>query len=119
MHTDPFKTRPALLAQLPRIVRLYIFHCLVGFAISAVFTGAVLYLNIANIGHLVFAVEGGWLAAVVFFVLNGIVFSGVQAAIVIMSLGDDDDDDQGGGHRRWVADPQLQPALIRPRPQDS
>lgn len=119
MQTDPFKSRPAWLAQLPRIVRLYMFHCLVGFAISAAFTGVVLYFNIANIGHLVFAVDGGWLAALVFFVLNGTVFSGVQTAIVIMSLGDDDDDDRGGGKRRWVGDQKLKPVLIRPRPQES
>lgn len=101
MQTDPFKKRPAVLAQLPRIVRLYIYHCIFGFVISAGFTTVVLATNLANIGHLVFTVQGGWLAGFVFFVLNGIVFSGVQTGIVIMSIGDDDDD-EGGGHKRAV-----------------
>lgn len=96
LRTNPFQVHPRSLAKLPRIVRLYIFHCCIGFTISGVFTAAILSANVANIGHLVTSVDGGMLAAVVFFVLNGIVFAGVQTGIVIMSLGDDDDPDGGG-----------------------
>ena len=88
--TDPFLHRPRLLAQLPRIVRLYVLHTLVGFALSAVFTALVLWFDIVGIGHLVTHVDGGWIAAVVFFVLNGIVFASVQTAIVIMTMDYDD-----------------------------
>lgn len=97
MTTDPFRNRPRSIARLPRIVRLYILHSLIGFGLAAVFTGLVLWLNIANIGYLVTHVSGGTLAAVVFFMLNGIVFSGVQTGIAIMSLGDKDDDGPRGG----------------------
>lgn len=97
MHTDPFKSNPEALARLPRLVRLFIFHGLVGFAIAAAFTALVLWLNVANIGHLVFTVQGGWLAALVFFMLNGIVFSGAQTAIVVMSLGGDENRGNGPG----------------------
>lgn len=96
LRTNPFQVYPRSLAKLPRIVRLYIFHCCIGFTISGVFTAAILSANVANIGHLVSTVDGGMLAAAVFFVLNGIVFAGVQTGIVIMSLGDDDDDNSGG-----------------------
>ncbi|MEM1397090.1 MAG: hypothetical protein AAGH38_06540, partial [Pseudomonadota bacterium] len=84
--TDPFRSFPPRLARLPRLVRLYIFNCLLGFGLAACFTGLVLSLNIANIGYLVAHVSGGWLAVTVFFILNGIVFAGVQTGIVIMSM---------------------------------
>jgi len=87
LRTNPFQHRPRFLAAQPRLIRLYVFHCIIGFALSGVFTGLILWSNTANIGHLVTHVEGGWLAAFVFFVLNGIVFAGVQTGIVIMSLG--------------------------------
>ena len=81
---------------LPRIVRLYIASCLTGFALSAVFTALILWFNVANIAHLVTHVDGGWLAAVVFFMLNGIVFAGVQTSIAIMALAEEDDTPSGG-----------------------
>lgn len=84
--TDPFRSFPPALARLPRLIRLYIFNCLVGFGLAGVFTGLILWFNVANIGHLVIHVSGGWLAVVVFFVLNGIVFAGVQTGIVIMTM---------------------------------
>ena len=84
--TIPFRRHPRFLAKLPRIVRLYIFNCLIGFTLSAVFTAMIFGFNVGNIGHLVSTVSGGWIAAVVFFMLNGIVFSGVQTGIVIMSM---------------------------------
>lgn len=109
LRTNPFQTYPRFLAKLPRIVRLYIFHCIIGFAIAGVFTAYVLIANVANIGHLVTTVDGGIIAAVVFFVLNGIVLAGVQTGIVIMSLGVEEDDDMGGGH--LIHDPE--PSLVR------
>lgn len=90
--TDPFKRGPARIAALPRVVRVYIAGCLAGYALSAVFTALIIGGNVANIGHLVTTVEGGWLAALVFFMFNGIVFSGVQTGIVIMSVAETDDE---------------------------
>lgn len=84
--TDPFRSFPQSISRLPRLIRLYIFNCLIGFALAGCFTGLILWLNVANIGYLVTHVAGGWLAALVFFVLNGIVFAGVQTGIVIMSM---------------------------------
>ncbi|MEO0938945.1 MAG: hypothetical protein AAFY38_12400 [Pseudomonadota bacterium] len=104
--TNPFRRRPARLAGLPRIVRLYILNAGIGFVLSAIFTAAVLYLNIANIGHLVASVSGGWLAALVFFVLNGIVFASVQTGIVIMMIGSDDGPGGGRKQRIPLGDPQ-------------
>lgn len=109
--TNPFRKRPARLARLPRIVRLYILNATIGFGLSGLFTAVILWLNVANIGHLVTQVSGGWLAALVFFVLNGIVFAGVQTAIVIMSLGRKDP--PAGGLRQHAG--ALLPEPIRAR----
>lgn len=78
-------------------MRLYICNSLIGFGLSAIFTGLVLWLDVAGIGHLVQTVHGGWLAALVFFVLNGIVYAGVQTGIVVMSM--DYGEDPPGGTR--------------------
>lgn len=102
--TNPFHRRPTWLAQLPRIVRLYILNAALGFVLSGIFTAAIIWLNVANIGHLVAHVSGGWLAALVFFVLNGLVFAGVQSAIVIMGI-DASHTDGGPSHRTPNAPP--------------
>lgn len=112
LRTNPFQVYPRTLARLPRLIRLYIFHCMIGFVVSGIFTGYVIYANVANIGHLVMSVEGGILAAVVFFVLNGIVFAGVQTGIVVMSLAEPEDDDDGG---RGLMVPAMQPVPVRLR----
>lgn len=109
--TDPFRSFPPQIARLPRLVRLYIFNCLIGFGLAACFTVLILWLNVANIGHLVTHVNGGWLAALVFFVLNGIVFAGVQTGIVIMSMEYPGQPTDKGGRRRPVrVRPELVPA---------
>ena len=90
--TNPFQHRPRALAKLPRIVRLYILHTIVGFFLSAIFTALVLWFDIVGIGRLVMQVDGGWIMGFVFFVLNGIVFASVQTAIVVMTMDYDDPD---------------------------
>lgn len=86
MTTNPFRRFPRCLARLPRVVRVCILNCVLGFVLSGVFTALVLWFDVAGIGHLVRHVPGGGLALLVFFVLNGIVFAGVQTGIVIMSM---------------------------------
>ncbi|MGJ8627481.1 MAG: hypothetical protein ACSHXB_11045 [Sulfitobacter sp.] len=85
---------------MPKIFRFYIFHCVIGFAISALFTGALLYLNIANLWHLISTSDIGLMAVTVFWVLNGIVFAGVQTAVAIWLMAEPEGDDTGGGGRR-------------------
>ncbi|SMY06482.1 hypothetical protein [Flavimaricola marinus] len=81
---------------MPRIVNFYILHCVIGFAIAAAFTGAILWFNVANLWHLVSTSSIGMMAVIAFWVLNGIVFAGVQFAIAIMLLADKDDEPRGG-----------------------
>lgn len=84
---------------MPALVRLYIVNVLIGFALSAVFTGLLLWLDVAGLWHLATAVKGGWIGVLMLFVSNGIVFAGVQFAIRIMSMAEDG---PGGGTRSHV-----------------
>ena len=71
---------------MPELVRLYIRECLLGFALAIVFSAGLLVLNVANLGHLVTHVDGGWLAFVLLCLFNGIVFAGVQFGITVMQM---------------------------------
>ncbi|MBD3662535.1 hypothetical protein [Sulfitobacter aestuariivivens] len=82
---------------MPRIVRFYIMHCIIGFAIAAAFVAALLWTNTANLWHLISTSDIGVMAVVVFWVLNGIVFAGVQSAIAIMLLAERKDKGPKGG----------------------
>jgi hypothetical protein len=88
---------------MPELVRMYVRHVLIGYALSAVFTGLLLWLNVANLWHLVTHTTEGVLAVVLLVVFNGIVFSGVQFGIAVMRMADKDG--QGGKPRRVAAEP--------------
>lgn len=87
---------------MPKLIRLYITQAAIGFALSAVFVVMLLWFNIANLWHLITHSDVGILAVAVLWVLNGIVFGGVQFAIAIMRMKDDDDDEPRGGPRRPI-----------------
>ncbi len=93
---------------MPALVRLYIVNVLIGFALSAVFTALLLWLDVAGLRHLAVAVKGGWIGIAMLFVSNGIVFAGVQFAIRIMGMAEDGPG--GGGSRRPIG---RVPALVR------
>jgi len=69
------------MSTLPRLVRLYIRQAIIGFALSAVFVAALLWLDIGGLWHLVHHVAGGGLAVAMLWVFNGTVFAGVQFAL--------------------------------------
>ena len=71
---------------MPKLIRLYITQVAWGFVISAVFVGALLALNVANLRHLITGSEIGLIALVMIWFMNGIVFAGVQFAYKIMSM---------------------------------
>ena len=82
---------------MPKLVRLYIRHTLIGFAIAAGFVTLLLGLNVANLRHLIFTSDVGLLAVFLLVVFHGIVFSGVQFGISIMRMAEDDG--ESGGRR--------------------
>ena len=80
---------------MPDLIKMYIRQCAIGYGISAVFVGMLLYFNVANLWHLVTHSDVGVLAVILLWVFNGIVFAGVQFGIAIMML-KPDEDEQGG-----------------------
>lgn len=94
---------------MPKLVRLYIQSVALGFVLSAAFTGALMWLDIAGIGHLVMGSDIGWVAAAMLVVFNGIVFSAVQFAVRVMGMAETDDGPQGG---RGVREPVLVPVPV-------
>ena len=85
---------------MPKLVRLYILHVLIGFGISAAFCVTIVWLNVAGLRHLVLETDMGWVAAAMLFVSNGVVFAGVQFAIAVMLLAEDDEGPRGGRRQR-------------------
>ncbi|MDP1669867.1 hypothetical protein [Phaeovulum sp.] len=86
---------------MPKLVRLYLFNIAIGFALSAVFVGLLLWLNVANLWHLVSSSPLGWVAVAMLLVFNALVFSGVQFAIAVMRMADPEGGN--GGTRAPVA----------------
>ncbi len=86
---------------MPKLIRLYITHVAIGFGIAGAFVGMLLWFDIANLWHLVSHSDKGWLAVLVLWLANGIVFAGVQFGIAVMNMKDDDDEPRGG-HRQRV-----------------
>ncbi|MCW8843005.1 MAG: hypothetical protein OQK00_06275 [Rhodobacteraceae bacterium] len=99
---------------MPKLIRLYITQVLAGFGLSAIFVGLLLYFNVANLWHLVTHTSGGLIAVVMLFMLNGIVFAGVQFGISIMGMAGDDR--PGGGKRD---DLPVMPARLVPVPAEA
>lgn len=87
---------------MPKLIRLYITQVAIGFGIAAAFVAMLLWFNVANLWHLVTHTEQGFLAVVILWVANGIVFAGVQFGIAVMRMQDKDDDAPRGGLRQQV-----------------
>jgi len=99
---------------MPKLVRLYIHHVLIGFALSAVFIALLLVLNIGNLWHLISTSPVGWVAIFILFVCNGSVFAGVQFGWAVMRVGREDE--PSGGHRQRLG--KKVPVLVPLRVQD-
>ncbi|WP_010141950.1 hypothetical protein [Oceanicola sp. S124] len=89
---------------MPKLVRLYITQCLIGFGISAVFTAGLIYFDVMGLQRLVLGSSDGLLGALLIFFSNGIVFAGVQFAISVMRL-QEDDRPHGGTRLPLLAQP--------------
>lgn len=100
---------------MPHLVRLYIRQVAIGYALSAAFVAVLLWLNVANLWHLVTHVNVGWIAVLMLWVFNGIVFAGVQFALALPQGHGDQDDRPGGGRRDALPVTLAQPVPIRTR----
>ncbi len=94
---------------MPKLVRFYILHTLIGFAVAAGFVAMLLWFNVANLWHLISTSDVGLLAAFLLVMFHGIVFSGVQFGIAIMRMGEDEE----GGGRRDPVESEIIPIPVR------
>ena len=94
---------------MPKLIKLYLRNIFFGFGLSAIFVGLLMYFNVANLWHLVSSSSMGWVAGVMLFMFNGIVFAGVQFGIAIMRM-EDEDEPKGGKRDPLVLD--MQPIAI-------
>ena len=77
---------------MPELVRMYIRHCLIGFAIAGVFVAALVWLNVANLQHLLLSSPSGLLGLFLLFFFNGLLFASVQFAIAVMNMAETPDE---------------------------
>lgn len=89
---------------MPELVRMYIRHCLIGFALAAVFVAALVWLNVANLQHLLFSSSGGLLGLFLLFFFNGLLFASVQFAIAVMNMAEPADRGGNAPQRVPMAD---------------
>lgn len=81
---------------MPKLVRLYIQSIAVGLALSVLFLGALIWLDIGGLGGLILGSSTGLVAAAMLIVFNGVIFAGAQFAYVIMRIADHGDGPRGG-----------------------
>lgn len=90
---------------MPHLVRVYIRQVLIGYAVSAVFVSLLLSLNVANLWHLVSHDPAGWIAVLMLWIFNGVVFAGVQFALALPSGRDNGDGGRRGRLPVLLAEP--------------
>jgi hypothetical protein len=83
--------------SMPELVKLYIRHSAIGFALAGLFTAMLLYFNVQNLWYLVTHTDAGLLAVFLLWFMNGIVFAGVQFAWAVMNLAEPREDNDRGG----------------------
>ncbi|WP_293575466.1 hypothetical protein [Phaeobacter sp.] len=93
---------------MPKLVKLYIKNVAIGFGIAGVFVATLLWFNVMNLWHLVASSDSGLLAVLLLWVMNGIVFAGVQFGYAVMSLASNERPPRGG----MPVTPDLQKELI-------
>lgn len=96
---------------MPALVRLYIVNVCIGFALAAVFTGLLVWLDVAGLRHLILHTPDGPLAGALLVLFNGIVFAGVQFGIAVMRMAAPEDRD--GGRRAPAPAARMIPVKVR------
>ena len=69
---------------MPKPIRIYVSNCLIGFGLAAILVAALIWGKVANLGHLILTSVVGWLAALMLWLFNGVVFAGARFGIAPM-----------------------------------
>jgi len=96
---------------MPELVKLYIRHVLIGFAVAAAFVAMLLWFNVMNLWHLISSSDVGIVALLVLWFSHGVVFAGVQFAWAVMAMAEPSKG--GGGKYQRVL--KMVPVLARDR----
>lgn len=99
---------------MPKLIKLYITNVAIGFGLGAVFVAMLVWFNIAGLGHLVLGSSMGWLAGVMLWVSNSIIFAGAQFGIAVMRMADSDDTPRGGLRQHLTPIPVKVEAQVKP-----
>lgn len=106
-------------SPVPKLVRLYIVNVAIGFVLSAIFVAALVWFNIAGLGHLVLETRHGWIGGLMLLVSNGVIFAGAQFAIAVMRLSQEDEPPQGGRKTPALALAPAPVAVVKAPPSQS
>lgn len=90
---------------MPELIKLYIRHSFIGFGISAIFVGLLLYLNVMNLWTMISHDKSAILVVFILWFFNGTVFASVQFAYAVMGLAEKTNRSGGGGLRSYVLAP--------------
>jgi hypothetical protein len=78
-----------------------------------VFVGSLIWLNVANLRHLVFAADDGALALFLLLFFNDFFFACAQFAIAVMSVAVPDEGESGGRQARRICGWAWQPSVVK------
>jgi hypothetical protein len=95
---------------MPKLIRLYLVSIAVGFALSALFVGALLWFDVAGLQRLILGSPGGRIGGVMLVLFNGIVFAGAQFGVAVMRMAEPE---ERGGPRGGRPVPALVAATHR------
>jgi hypothetical protein len=98
---------------MPKLIRLYLLSIAIGFALSAVFAGVLVWQDVMGLGRLILGSDVGLVALAMLVVFNGIIFSGVQFGLRIMLMADDDAGPKGGLRQRAAPAPVAVPVAAK------
>jgi hypothetical protein len=94
-----FKTKQRGGRPMPEHIKFILKHAAYGAVLAAVFVGALLYLNVGNLWHLVTHTSEGPIAVVMLYIFFTITLGSAQIGYKIMTLGEENDDEPHGGKR--------------------
>jgi hypothetical protein len=69
--------------DMPRIMKVFWLQVATGFGIAALFVGGIIWIDLGGLWRLVSGTQGGYLAAILLWVLHGSVFAAVQFGIAL------------------------------------
>lgn len=99
---------------MPRLVVFLARHAAIGFAVAAVFVGALVALDVYGIGSLLHASADGALALAILTFAVGLTFASAQMGFAVMLMTDRQEGGRGGRRAvlRLPAQPVLQPVRV-------